>query len=143
MLQQDHAQSAPPAATTPALLYAAIIYWSTLLGATITLAGTALAFIGGHNLADPGRMMANMLQGLPVNELWQTAGGSPGTHWFLADLAKGDALTMAGIALGALGLVPASLAAAWLMWRNGERIMALLGALGAALTLAAFLGWIA
>lgn len=62
------------------VIYGDIIYWITVVGAFITIAGTVWTFVGGNNYMDPVHMLSASIEGKSVGQVWTT----PGVEDYLA-----------------------------------------------------------
>jgi hypothetical protein len=106
----------------PSLVYGETVYWLTIAGAVVAVIGSVVAFATDANLLNPVVAFAAIWEGRTAAEIWLSAGGvEPSRHWYLRALPSGDALAMTGIIGAIVSLVPATLAAGWLMLRRRER----------------------
>ncbi len=120
----------------PSLVYGETVYWMTIVGATLVIIGSVLAFAHHTNVLDPAVLFASIWEGHTVAEIWSSAGGAePSGHWYLAALPSGDALTMTGMVGAIFSLVPAILAVGWLMFKRRERFFGAVAVLAAILFL--------
>ena len=123
------------------VFYGTVVYWGTIAGALLALAGTWVAFLTGHNVIEPGYMFAALWHGASHETIWREATGwLPQGHWYLTELRRGDGLTAAGLALAMFSVIPAIMGSAWLLVRSGHRIHAAMAALSLLILLAALFG---
>lgn len=100
------------------VVYGDIIYWGTLAGAVLTLLGSIVTFTTTQNYIDPNYLLSAILEGRSVEEIWKGAEGVgrlPEGHWYLGQLATGNGLTMAGMALGVFSVIPGLLGASYVL----------------------------
>ena len=114
----------------PSLVYGDTVYWLTIAGAVVAVIGSVVAFATDANLLNPAIAFAGIWEGQTAAEIWSHAGGiEPSRHWYLRALPSGDALAMTGIIGAIVSLVPATLAAGWLMLRRRERFFSIVALL--------------
>lgn len=123
------------------IVYGDLIYWGTALGAVISIIGTVLAFVTKSNYVSPAAMITGIWQEKPYNEIWEEAVGSaPNGHWYLSRLGTGDGLACFGLSLGVFVVVPAMLASAYFLYKNGDVFFASLAVLATGITVVSMLG---
>ncbi len=134
----DQDRPIPPLA---GIVYGDIIYWGTALGAVISIIGTVLAFVTRSNYVSPADMITGIWQEKPYNEIWVKAVGSaPNGHWYLGRLGTGDGLACFGLSLGVFVVVPAMLAGAYFLYRDGDVFYACLAVIASGITVVSMLG---
>lgn len=126
------------------IVYGETIYWGTVLGSIIAIIGSTIAFIYiGNNVMDPGIVFTGIWEGKNSADIWNAGFGSlPEGHWYLANIAKGDGLTMFGLALGVFAVIPGMFASAFLLLKNKQNLYGILALIGGIITLCSFLGLI-
>lgn len=123
------------------IIYGETVYWGTIVAALLALTGSLITFVGDQNLMSPTYLLAALWEGQDVATVWgQTTGGIPDGHWYLNEIATGNGLTMAGIALGVFTVIPAILAAGNVLWRQKQRVSAAMAFVAAAVTTLAMSG---
>jgi hypothetical protein len=124
--------------------YGAIVYWGTLVGTVIALAGLAVSFTTPHHYADPNRLLAGVWSGDSVEAIWAAAERpQPSGHWYLLHLDAGDGWMTLGLALGVFTVIPGILAASAILgWYHRAPFYAGLGVSAAAITGVAMTGWL-
>lgn len=124
-----------------AFVYGEIVYWGTIVGAIIVIIGFVIAFLTQANVMDPGYVFSAIWEGKTSTEIWQKAAGSlPRGHWYIRELAKGDGLTMFGLALGIFAVIPAMLGSAIFLIKDKYHFFGVLAIIGGIITLLSFLG---
>lgn len=122
------------------VIYGDIIYWGTIAGTLVVLLGSFITFATLNNYMDPSILLSAIWEGKTVEEIWQqAAGGPPDGHWYLDVLTTGNGLTAFGIAMGVFSVTPAIFAAAYVLWKDGEKFFAGIAALAAVITVLAML----
>ena len=124
----------------PGIVYGELTYWGTIVGAVICVVGSVWAFVGTSNTLDPAFVFESIWQGLPTDEIWtQGTDVVPQGHWYLHHLNTGDGLTLLGVAIGIVSVIPATLAAAFLLLRRGRPFFGSLAVISAIILIAACL----
>lgn len=132
-----------PAISFAGIIYGDVIYWGTLLGTFIALAGMSWAFLGGDNVLDVGYVFSAMWQGHGPKEIWEGAlgaGNAPNHHWYLSSLSSGDALSMFGMAFAVFSVVPGMLLSAYYLFKEKLPMFAVFALISATIIVLTLLG---
>jgi hypothetical protein len=139
-MNQSEKESSRPQPLKAGIVYGDLIYWITIFATLLVLLGTLMTFTGGQNYIDPAYLLSEIWNGKSVEQIWVGAvGEQPNGHWYLSQLGSGNGMTMAGIALGVFSVLPAILAAAYVLLREKRYIFAALALLAAMVTFLAML----
>lgn len=139
----DHQTDDAPVVPIAGVVYGDMIYWGTILASVLTLLGEIISFVTRNNYMSPTYLLSSIWQGKSVDQIWQDgAGGMPAGHWYLDQLATGDGLTTAGLALGVFTVIPAIAGSALVLAKQGQWLYALLAVIAGAITTLALLGWL-
>lgn len=125
------------------VVYGETIYWGTIASALIAVIGQVVSFLTPGSAISPATLVSRIWEGKKVDGIWAGTGLArpEGDHWYLAQLATGEGLTMFGIALGVFVVIPAILACAWVMFTRERRpFFGTLATIAALITIASFLG---
>lgn len=127
-----------PAVPVAGIIYGDIVYWGTILATVIVLIGSVVTFVTDFNYIAPSYLLSSIWEGKPVDEIWQGATGAmPEGHWYLSELNTGNGVTTAGLAFGVFTVIPAILAAAVALYRDGQALFGSLAVVAALITIAA------
>ena len=130
-----------PEVPLAAVAYGDIVYWSTIAGSVLALIGTLVAFLTGPNLMPVGDVFAGIWSGQSGETIWRAlTGNAPQGHWYLGALGTGAGLSMAGLVLGVVAVIPAMVVSALLLRGQRRWLYAGLALLGALLLTMAALG---
>lgn len=130
-----------PEVPLAAVAYGDIVYWGTIAGSVLALIGTLIAFLTDHNLMPVGDVFAGIWSGQSGEAIWQQLTGSaPRGHWYLGALGTGAGLSMAGLVLGVVAVIPAMVVSALLLQGQQRWLYAGLALLGALILTVAALG---
>ena len=119
------------------VIYGDIIYWLTIVATVVVICGSVLTFITTSNYIDPNYLLSAIWEGKSVEEIWTgaiSAGQVPDGHWYLNHLTTGNGITTGGIALGVFSVLPGILGAAYILYKQRERLFAFLAMLSAIVT---------
>ena len=124
------------------VVYGDIIYWITILASVLVLVGTVETFISTTNSIPPAYLLSSVLEGKSVSQIWQGSpfGAIPHGHWYLDILPTGEGLSTSGLALGVFGVIPASFASAYFLWRSHNVFFAFLAVVSGLITITSMLG---
>jgi len=100
----------------PHRVYGEFVYWLSIIAAMICTLAPVIAFaFPRRNVMNPHFLFSAIWEGAKPEAVWQkTAGGFPGGHFWLTNLAYGDGLIQLGLVLGCscagVGLLGAAIA---------------------------------
>ena len=143
MSQQSNNEEPRPEIPTSGVVYGDTIYWGTIASAIIAVIGQIISFLTPDSAISPSILLAKIWEGKKVDSIWAGSGMArpEGEHWYIAQLATGEGLTMFGIALGVFIVIPAILASAYTMFtREGRPFFGVLAIIAALITIASFMG---
>lgn len=141
--QIDHQTGDAPVVPVAGVVYGDMIYWGTIAASMLTLLGQIISFVTSKNFMSPSYLLSSIWQGKSVDEIWKDgAAGLPEGHWYLNELATGDGLTTAGLALGVFTVIPAIAASALVLLRQRQHLYAGLATVAGIITTLALLGWL-
>ena len=120
--QIDHQKDDKPVVPLAGIVYGDTIYWATIVGAVLTVVGQVVSFVSKSNYVSTSSLLSALWQGKKHDELWAEVGGPPNSHWYLEQFTTGDGLTMFGLALGVFSVTPAILGAAYVLFREQQRL---------------------
>jgi len=139
--QQTNSEDDCPVAPIAGVVYGDIIYWGTIAGTFIVIAGSIMTFVTKNNYIDPNYLLSSIWEGRTVEEIWTGAvGAQPDGHWYLSQLGTGNGLTAGGIALSIFSVIPGILGAAFVLFREKQVLFGSLAIVGAIIILAAMIG---
>lgn len=131
----DESGNDKPDVPKAGVVYGDIIYWITIVATVLVILGSILTFVTTNNYIDPNYMLSAIWEGKNVEEIWKGAtGAQPDGHWYLPHLTTGNGLTAGGIALGVFSVIPGIIGAAYLLFKDGERLFGTLAVLSAIIT---------
>lgn len=132
---KDEGHQDRPVVPLAGVVYGDIIYWITIVATIVVIIGSIITFVTTNNYIDPNYMLSAIWEGKNVEEIWQGAiGTQPDGHWYLPHLTTGNGLTAGGIALGVFSVIPGIIGAAYLLFKEGERLFGSLAILSAIIT---------
>jgi len=126
-----------PAIPLAGVIYGDLIYWLTILATVVVICGSVLTFITTSNYIDPNYLLSAIWEGKSVEQIWTgaiSAGQVPNGHWYLNHLTTGNGITTGGIALGVFSVLPGIVGAAYVLFKQGERLFGFLAVLSAIVT---------
>jgi len=92
-------------------IYATIIHWITLF-TSIAALFLPIFILGNpsNNVLNPNTIFDAVFKGATPEQIWQTAGGFPGAHFYFGNLLKADSwaqiTVVLGCSVGLWGLIP-------------------------------------
>lgn len=142
--QIDHQTGDAPVVPVAGVVYGDMIYWGTIAASILTLIGEVMSFITTQNFMSPTYLLSSIWQGKSVEDIWTNgaAAAMPEGHWYLNQLATGDGLTTAGLALGVFTVIPAIVGSAVMLVRQRQFLYAGLALVAGVITSLALLGWL-
>jgi len=143
MSQEKNQRESRPDIPRSGVIYGDTIYWGTIGAALIAVIGQIVSFLTADSKISPAVLLSRIWEGKKVDTIWAGTGLArpEGDHWYLAQIATGEGLTMLGIALGVFVVIPAILACAWVMFTREKRpFFGTLATIAALITIASFLG---
>lgn len=139
---QDHDQVSVRQSAI-AKIYGEIVYWCTIVASIWVIITTTSAFLGLPVLIDPAYLFSSIWNGREAAEIWLNSTGQlPGTHWYLNQLWNTDSSAMLGIVVGIFSVVPASLTASVIFFKQGHNFFGVMGLLTGLLILLPCVGLI-
>jgi uncharacterized membrane protein len=122
------------------IIYGDTIYWVTIAGAVLVIVGSVITFVTEANYIAPGYLLSSIWAGTPVDKIWIDAVGSPPDgHWYLSQLATGNGLTMAGIAMGVFSVIPGLVVGGVVLFKEKRTLYGILAVVAAVITTVAML----
>ena len=93
-----------PVQPLPQRTYGNIIYWLSIAASMVCIIAPVIAVaLPNRNVMNPHFLFFAIWSGKSPETIWQEiAGGFPGGHFWLSNLASGDGLTQIGLVLGCL-----------------------------------------
>ncbi|MDH5229724.1 MAG: DUF1634 domain-containing protein [Gammaproteobacteria bacterium] len=135
MSQHTPSSEERPHIPVAGVVYGDTIYWITIAATVIVIIGSVISFVTNNTYIDPTYMLSSIWEGKTVDEIWVGAvGAAPNGHWYLSKLATGNGLTAFGIALGVFSVIPAILAAGYVLFREKQVLFAILALVAALIT---------
>lgn len=132
---QGEGNDSKPEIPRAGVVYGDIIYWVTIASTVVVIIGSIITFVTTNNYIDPNYMLSAIWEGKSVDEIWKGATGvQPNGHWYLPHLTTGNGLTAGGIALGVFSVLPGIAGAAYLLFKDGQRLFGALAVLSAIIT---------
>ena len=126
------------------IVYGEIVYWGTLLGCVVSIAGSVLMFVTTKNYVDPAHMLTGIWQGTAVAKIWEGATGAlPNGHWYLDHLFTGNGLSEFGLAIGVFTIIPACIGAAIFLFKEKASVFGVMAAIAAIITTLSMFGLLA
>lgn len=143
MSDSENKEEKRPEIPFSGVVYGDTIYWGTIASAIIAVIGQIISFLTPDSAISPSILLAKIWEGKKVDGIWAGSGMArpDGEHWYIAQLATGEGLTMFGIALGVFVVIPALLASAWVLFTREDRpLFGVLAIIAALITVASFVG---
>ncbi len=128
-----------PVVPLAGIVYGDTIYWCTIVGAILTVVGQVISFVSTNNYISTSYILSSLWQGAKAEQLWSQVGGAPNGHWYLDQISTGDGLTMFGLALGVFSVTPAIFGAAYVLFREHQRLFGGLAVAAALISIYAML----
>lgn len=123
------------------IVYGNTVYWCTIAATLVVLAGSVMSFVTSNNYIDPAYLLSSIWKGHSVEDIWVGAvGAQPNGHWYLSQLTTGNGLTAGGIALGVFSVIPGIFGAAYILFREKQRLFGSLAIIAGIIALAAMAG---
>ena len=118
------------------LVFGESVYWLCAVAAIVCMIGPMIAilFVDG-NFMNPHYLFASIFKGNTADAVWEeVAGGFPGGHFWLDNIATGDGFTQFGLVIGCGCALPALMATAmvYLLKRKERSYIWVLFSLGIA-----------
>ena len=126
------------------VVYGEIIYWGTCISALLVLTGTILSFLEKDSAVSVNYLLNAVLAGQNVEAIWGASDMQivPNISVYLSTWNSGESLTVIGIAMGVLSVIPAIFFSAAYLWRSNNHIFAVVALISGILTLLAPTGLI-
>ncbi|RMD70055.1 MAG: hypothetical protein D6819_05265 [Gammaproteobacteria bacterium] len=138
-MDPKHAQERPDIALA-GIVYGDIIYWTTILASVITAFGLIMTFVSQAHHIDPSFLLSEIWSGKSIEQIWIDAVGEPPEgHWYIHHITTSNGITMAGIALGVFSVIPALLASALVLFKEGDILYGVLAVIAAFITIGAMM----
>ena len=126
------------------VVYGEIIYWGTCISAILVLAGTIRSFLETKSAISVNYLLDAVLMGKSVEVIWHSSQIQriPNFSVYLSTWTSGESLTVIGIAMGVLSVIPAIFFSSVYLWRSNNHIFAVVALVSGVLTLIAPTGLI-
>jgi hypothetical protein len=134
-----------PPVPVSGIVYGEIIYWGTCFSALLVLLGTIKSFMETNSAVSVNYLLDAVLSGKSVDTIWMSSKlhQVPNTSLYLSTWASGESLTVIGIAVGVLSVIPAIFFSSVYLWRSNNHIFAIVALVSGLITLIAPSGLIA
>ena len=128
-----------PPVPVSGIVYGEIIYWGTCLSALLVLFGTIKSFLETNSAVSVNYLLEAVLSGKSVEKIWLSSKLQqvPNTSVYLATWTSGESLTVIGIAMGVLTVIPAIFLSSIYLWRSNNHIFAIVALISGVLTIVA------
>ena len=128
-----------PPVPVSGIVYGEIIYWGTCCSALLVLFGTIKSFLETNPAVSVNYLLDAVLSGKSVETIWMSSKFQqvPDTSLYLATWTSGESLTVIGIAMGVLTVIPAIFLSSIYLWRSNNHIFAIVALISGVLTLIA------
>lgn len=105
------------------LIFGESVYWLCVIAAIVCMIGPIIAMLSmDGNVMNPHYLFASIFKGNTANAVWEeVAGGFPGGHFWLDNIATGDGFTQLGLVIGCGCALPALMATAIVYLKKKER----------------------
>ena len=131
----DEGSGDKPVAPLAGIVYGDIIYWITIVATMVVILGSIVTFTTLNNYIDPNYLLSSIWDGKSVEEIWKGAvGAQPDNHWYLSQILTGNGIAAGGIALGVFSVIPATLGAAVVLFREKQMLYGGLAVIAAIIT---------
>ena len=121
------------------VVYGEIIYWGTCISALLVLYGTIKSFLETSPVVSVNYLLEAVLSGQSVESLWLSSelAQVPNSSVYLMNWNSGESLTVIGIAMGVLSVIPAIFFSSVYLWRSNNHIFAVVALISGMFTLIA------
>ena len=128
-----------PPVPVSGVVYGEIIYWGTCLSALMVLYGTIMSFLETNGAVSVNYLLDAVVSGKNVETIWLSSKLQqvPNTAMYLSNWTSGESLTVIGIAMGVLTVIPAIFLSSIYLWRSNNHIFAVVALISGVLTLIA------
>ena len=128
-----------PPVPVSGIVYGEVIYWGTCLSALMVLTGTIKSFLETNSAVSVNYLLEAVLSGKSVETIWLSSKLQqvPNTSLYLATWTSGESLTVIGIAMGVLTVIPAIFLSSIYLWRSNNHIFAIVAMISGVLTIVA------
>ena len=105
------------------LVFGESVYWLCVIAAIVCMIGPIIAMLSvDGNVMNPHYFFASIFKGNTANAVWEeVAGGFPGGHFWLDNIAAGDGFTQLGLVIGCGSALPALMVTAIVYLKKKER----------------------
>lgn len=105
------------------LIFGESVYWLCVIAAIVCMIGPIIAMLSvDGNVMNPHYLFASIFKGNTADVVWEeVAGGFPGGHFWLDNIATGDGFTQLGLVIGCACALPALMATAIVYLKKKER----------------------
>lgn len=105
------------------LIFGESVYWLCVIAAIVCMIGPIIAMLSvDGNVMNPHYLFASIFKGNTADVVWEeVAGGFPGGHFWLDNIATGDGFTQLGLVIGCGCALPALMATAIVYLKKKER----------------------
>lgn len=126
------------------VVYGEIIYWGTCISALLVLYGTIKSFLETSPVVSVNYLLEAVLSGQSVESIWLSSelAQVPNSLVYLVNWNSGESLTVIGIAMGVLSVIPAIFFSSVYLWRSNNHIFAVVALISGIFTLIAPTGLI-
>ena len=133
-----------PPVPVSGVVYGEVIYWGTCISALMVLFGTIKSFLEINSAVSAAYLLDAVLSGDSVEKIWMSSKLQqiPNTSLYLATWSSGESLTVIGISMGVLTVIPAIFLSSLYLWRSNNHIFAIVALISGMFTLVAPSGWI-
>jgi len=105
------------------LIFGESVYWLCVIAAIVCMIGPIIAMLSvDGNVMNPHYLFASIFKGNTADVVWEEgAGGFPGGHFWLDNIATGDGFTQLGLVIGCASALPALMATAIVYLKKKEK----------------------
>ena len=128
-----------PPVPVSGVVYGEIIYWGTCASALLVLIGTIKSFLEINSAVSTNYLLDAVLAGKSVETIWMSSKLQqvPSASLYLQNWTSGESLTVIGIAMGVLTVIPAIFLCSFYLWRSNNQIFAIVAVISGLLTIIA------
>ena len=121
------------------VVYGEIIYWGTCVSALLVLVGTIKSFLEKTPVVSVNYLLEAVLAGKSVESIWLSSDLRlvPDSSIYLMNWSSGESMTVIGIAMGVLSVIPAIFFSSVYLWRSNNHIFAIVALISGIFTLIA------
>ena len=121
------------------VVYGEIIYWGTCISALLVLYGTIKSFLETSSFVSVHYLLEAVLSGRNVESIWLSSElrQVPNSSVYLMNWTSGESMTVIGIAMGVLSVIPAIFFSSVYLWRSNNHIFAVVALISGIFTLIA------